>query len=131
MDASLDIRTQEQALLATHGELSAQAQSVMDIISNPDVVSALRQDKLHNLSYLKDNYGVRSLLFFPSPVPRPPSPRLTMHLRLPGHTRPDLVLVPLRTVPVLDRKLRRRVRLPLPLPCPRDRLEPPPLLHVG
>ena len=31
----------------------------MDVISNPEVVAALRQDKLHNLAYLKDTHGVR------------------------------------------------------------------------
>lgn len=30
----------------------------MDVISNPEVVTALRQDKLHNLTYLKDTHGV-------------------------------------------------------------------------
>lgn len=39
-------------------ELQQQASKVMDVISNPEVVSALRQDKLHNLAYLKDNHGV-------------------------------------------------------------------------
>lgn len=41
------------------GELQQQAQKVMDVISNPEVVQALRQDKMHNLAYLKDNHGVR------------------------------------------------------------------------
>lgn len=46
-------------MLATLNELQGQAQKVMEVISNPEVVSALRQDKLHNLAYLKDNHGVR------------------------------------------------------------------------
>lgn len=37
----------------------AEAQKVMDVIENPDVIAALRQDKLQNLQFLKDNYGVR------------------------------------------------------------------------
>lgn len=36
----------------------AEAQKVMDVIENPEVISALRQDKLQNLQFLKDNYGV-------------------------------------------------------------------------
>ncbi|KAF8937646.1 eukaryotic translation initiation factor 3 subunit E, partial [Haplosporangium bisporale] len=35
----------------------AEAQKVMDVIENPDVIAALRQDKLQNLQFLKDNYG--------------------------------------------------------------------------
>lgn len=35
-----------------------EAQKVMDVIENPEVISALRQDKLQNLQFLKDNYGV-------------------------------------------------------------------------
>lgn len=60
-----EFRTREQAVVATHGELQAQAQAVMDVISNPEVVSALRQDKLHNLAYLKDNHSVRSAFLLP------------------------------------------------------------------
>ena len=36
----------------------AEAQKVMDVIENPEVIQALRQDKLQNLQFLKDNYGV-------------------------------------------------------------------------
>jgi hypothetical protein len=32
--------------------------SPLDVIENPDVAQALRQDKIQNLTYLKDNYGV-------------------------------------------------------------------------
>lgn len=31
----------------------------MDVIENPDVAQALRQDKMQNLHYLKENYNVR------------------------------------------------------------------------
>lgn len=54
-----EFRKREQTVVATLNELQAQAQKVMDVISNPEVVAALRQDKLHNLTYLKDNHGVR------------------------------------------------------------------------
>lgn len=38
--------------------LEQEAQAVLDVIENPDVAQALRQDKLQNLQYLKDTYGV-------------------------------------------------------------------------
>jgi translation initiation factor 3 subunit E len=33
---------------------------VLDVIDNPEVVQALRQDKMQNLAYLKEHYNVRS-----------------------------------------------------------------------
>jgi translation initiation factor 3 subunit E len=42
--------------------LQQEAQAVLDVIENPDVAQALRQDKNQNLNYLKDNYGVRHFL---------------------------------------------------------------------
>lgn len=53
-----EFKQREQEIRSTMGELQQKAQKVMDVISNPEVVSALRQDKLHNLAYLKDNHGV-------------------------------------------------------------------------
>lgn len=47
----------------THQRLQDEAQAVLDVIENPDVAQALRQDKEQNLQYLKDNYNVRG----PSP----------------------------------------------------------------
>jgi translation initiation factor 3 subunit E len=38
--------------------LQAEAQRVMEVIENPDVIAAIRQDKLQNLKFLKENYGV-------------------------------------------------------------------------
>ncbi|CAG8500416.1 10959_t:CDS:2 [Diversispora eburnea] len=37
--------------------LQTEAQKVMDIITNPEVIAALRQDKLQNLHFLKEKYG--------------------------------------------------------------------------
>lgn len=45
----------------------------METISNPEVVSALRQDKQHNLTYLKENHGVRPPLSFSLSLPRRPT----------------------------------------------------------
>jgi len=41
--------------------LQQEAQAVLDVIENPDVAQALRQDKNQNLQYLKENYNVRFL----------------------------------------------------------------------
>lgn len=48
-----------QNAVSTNERLKQEAQAVLDVIENPDVAQALRQDKNQNLSYLKDNYGVR------------------------------------------------------------------------
>jgi len=48
-----------QNAVSTNERLQQEAQAVLDVIENPDVAQALRQDKNQNLSYLKDNYGVR------------------------------------------------------------------------
>ncbi|KAJ3888157.1 eukaryotic translation initiation factor 3 subunit 6 [Lentinula edodes] len=42
--------------VSTHERLQQEAQAVLDVIENPDVAQALRQDKNQNLQYLKDNY---------------------------------------------------------------------------
>jgi translation initiation factor 3 subunit E len=51
-------RKRENAV-STHERLEQEAQAVLDVIENPDVAQALRQDKNQNLQYLKDNYDVR------------------------------------------------------------------------
>ncbi|KAG8706491.1 eukaryotic translation initiation factor 3 subunit E [Ceratobasidium sp. 394] len=38
--------------------LQQEAQFVLDVIEKPEVAQALRQDKMQNLQYLKDNYNV-------------------------------------------------------------------------
>lgn len=38
--------------------LQQEAQAVLNVIENPEVAQALRQDKNQNLQYLKENYGV-------------------------------------------------------------------------
>jgi translation initiation factor 3 subunit E len=45
--------------VSTNERLQQEAQAVLDVIENPDVAQALRQDKNQNLQYLKDNYDVR------------------------------------------------------------------------
>ncbi|KAG1750764.1 eIF3 subunit 6 N terminal domain-containing protein [Suillus lakei] len=44
--------------VSTNERLQLEAQAVLDVIENPDVAQALRQDKNQNLQYLKDNYNL-------------------------------------------------------------------------
>ncbi|KAG6840831.1 hypothetical protein C0991_004054 [Blastosporella zonata] len=44
--------------VSTNERLQQEAQAVLDVIENPDVAQALRQDKNQNLQYLKDNYNL-------------------------------------------------------------------------
>ena len=54
----LEFVTKRDEVLQTLENLQAEAQKVLDIIENPEVISALRQDKLQNLNFLKEKYGV-------------------------------------------------------------------------
>ncbi|KAH9015293.1 eukaryotic translation initiation factor 3 subunit 6 [Lactarius hengduanensis] len=44
--------------VAINEQLQQEAKAVLDVIENPDVAQALRQDKNQNLAYLKDNYDL-------------------------------------------------------------------------
>ncbi|EGN99164.1 hypothetical protein SERLA73DRAFT_108523 [Serpula lacrymans var. lacrymans S7.3] len=44
--------------VSTNERLQQEAQAVLDVIENPEVAQALRQDKNQNLQYLKDNYNL-------------------------------------------------------------------------
>ncbi|OSX60085.1 hypothetical protein POSPLADRAFT_1149650 [Postia placenta MAD-698-R-SB12] len=44
--------------VSTNERLQQEAQAVLNVIENPEVAQALRQDKNQNLQYLKDHYGV-------------------------------------------------------------------------
>ncbi|KAG6900074.1 hypothetical protein C0993_003424 [Termitomyces sp. T159_Od127] len=54
--AEFDEKRQNAVL--TNERLNQEAQAVLDVIENPDVAQALRQDKNQNLAYLKDNYNL-------------------------------------------------------------------------
>lgn len=54
----LAVELKREEILEKLQASQAEAQKVMDVIENPDVIAALRQDKLQNLQFLKDNYGV-------------------------------------------------------------------------
>ncbi|KIM56914.1 hypothetical protein SCLCIDRAFT_131622 [Scleroderma citrinum Foug A] len=47
-----------EGAVSKNEHLQQEAQAVLDVIENPDVAQALRQDKNQNLTYLKDNYDV-------------------------------------------------------------------------
>lgn len=42
--------------------MQAKVQKVMSVLEKPEVVAALRQDKVQNLEYLKENYNVSNIL---------------------------------------------------------------------
>ncbi|KZV93477.1 eukaryotic translation initiation factor 3, subunit 6 [Exidia glandulosa HHB12029] len=44
--------------LETNERLQQEAQAVLDVIENPEVAQALRQDKVQNLQYLKDHFNL-------------------------------------------------------------------------
>ncbi|KAJ1918421.1 eukaryotic translation initiation factor 3 subunit E [Tieghemiomyces parasiticus] len=48
---------QREKVLATLNDLQDNAEKVMEVIENPDVIGSLRQDKYHNMQFLKDNYN--------------------------------------------------------------------------
>ncbi|KAJ7905049.1 eukaryotic translation initiation factor 3 subunit 6 [Mycena leptocephala] len=53
-----EFEQKRQNTMLTHQRLQNEAQAVLDVIENPDVAQALRQDKEQNLQYLKDNYNL-------------------------------------------------------------------------
>ncbi|CAG8613299.1 eIF3 subunit 6 N terminal domain-containing protein [Gigaspora rosea] len=53
-----EFASKRQEVLQTLENLQTEAQKVLDIIENPEVIAALRQDKLQNLHFLKEKYGL-------------------------------------------------------------------------
>ncbi|KAI0061429.1 eukaryotic translation initiation factor 3, subunit 6 [Artomyces pyxidatus] len=53
-----EFAAKREKAVSTNEQLQQEAQAVLDVIENPDVAQALRQDKNQNLTYLKDNYGL-------------------------------------------------------------------------
>ena len=60
-----EFAAKREKAVAINEQLQQEAQAVLDVIENPDVAQALRQDKNQNLTYLKDNYGVSDEVFLP------------------------------------------------------------------
>jgi translation initiation factor 3 subunit E len=55
----IEFAEKKEKVLAQLEEFQNQTQNVIEVIENPEVIAALRQDKLQNLSFLKENYNVR------------------------------------------------------------------------
>ena len=54
-----DFAGKRENAVSTNERLQEEALAVLNVIENPEVAQALRQDKVQNLAYLKDHYNVR------------------------------------------------------------------------
>ncbi|KAK0538453.1 eukaryotic translation initiation factor 3 subunit E [Tilletia horrida] len=50
------LQQQREEAIATNERLGAEVESVLEVIEDPNVVSALKQDKAQNLKFLEENY---------------------------------------------------------------------------
>ncbi|KAI5116580.1 hypothetical protein M0805_009223 [Coniferiporia weirii] len=57
-DIPQEFASKRENAVSTNERLQQEAQAVLDVIENPDVAQALRQDKMQNLQYLKDHYNL-------------------------------------------------------------------------
>jgi len=57
-DTPAEFDAKRQNAVTTNERLQQEAQAVLDVIENPEVAQALRQDKNQNLQYLKDNFNL-------------------------------------------------------------------------
>ena len=55
---AIEFAEKRSKALETNERLQQEAQAVLDVIENPDVAQALRQDKVQNLQYLKDHFNL-------------------------------------------------------------------------
>ncbi|KAL9937768.1 hypothetical protein V8E36_003313 [Tilletia maclaganii] len=55
-EAPAQLEKQREEAIATNERLGAEVESVLEVIEDPNVVSALKQDKAQNLKFLEDNY---------------------------------------------------------------------------
>ncbi|KDQ51240.1 hypothetical protein JAAARDRAFT_41302 [Jaapia argillacea MUCL 33604] len=53
-----EFSAKREKAVSTNERLQQEAQAVLDVIENPDVAQALRQDKMQNLQYLKEHYNL-------------------------------------------------------------------------
>ncbi|KAL0961348.1 hypothetical protein HGRIS_006304 [Hohenbuehelia grisea] len=53
-----DFEEKMRNAVSINEKLQQEAQAILNVIENPDVAQALRQDKNQNLQYLKDNYNL-------------------------------------------------------------------------
>ncbi|EJD45672.1 eukaryotic translation initiation factor 3, subunit 6 [Auricularia subglabra TFB-10046 SS5] len=57
-EAPAEFAEKRDKALQTNERLQQEAQAVLDVIENPEVAQALRQDKAQNLQYLKEHFNV-------------------------------------------------------------------------
>jgi len=57
-ETQADCKKRESTILSTLEDLESKAKTVMDIITNPQVFQALKQDKQQNLEFLKSQHGL-------------------------------------------------------------------------
>ncbi|KAI8577715.1 hypothetical protein K450DRAFT_250486 [Umbelopsis ramanniana AG] len=56
-DVPREFAEKKEKVLAQLEEFQTQTQNIIEVIENPEVIAALRQDKLQNLHFLKENYN--------------------------------------------------------------------------
>ncbi|KAK0554099.1 eukaryotic translation initiation factor 3 subunit E [Tilletia horrida] len=54
--APQELQKQREEAIATNERLGAEVESVLEVIEDPNVASALKQDKAQNLKFLEENY---------------------------------------------------------------------------
>lgn len=59
-----ELVSKRENAVSTNERLQQEAQAILDVIENPEVAQAMRQDKAQNVQFLKDNYNVRRSLHF-------------------------------------------------------------------
>jgi hypothetical protein len=60
----LEFAEKRENVLGQMEDLREKAQKVMDVLEKPEVIAALRQDKVQNFQYLKENYNVSFFFCF-------------------------------------------------------------------
>ncbi|KAI0222941.1 eukaryotic translation initiation factor 3 subunit E [Massospora cicadina] len=59
-DYPAELSKRRETILATLNNYTEQAASLIEVIENPKVIAALRQDKEQNIKYLRENFNVDS-----------------------------------------------------------------------
>ena len=112
-----DCKKRESAILSTLEDLESKAKAVMDIITNPQVFQALKQDKQQNLEFLKSQHGVSGFCVVLCP-------KLTVCASITATSTRHRLALQARAIPVHCRTIPSRFGLPLPFPRPDCRRRP-------
>ena len=57
-----EFAAKRESVLQELKNLKAESAKILELLDDKDVISSLRQDKMANLQFLKDNHGVRTSL---------------------------------------------------------------------